>query len=379
MSSLLLRLVFAISIAAAALPANVDGQQANGISDNAAQSNSAQENRRSQRFSDFGREPLRHDFNTSRREVSNARIRMTAGDGLTNIRQMPERPLRNADQSHQIAPPIRLAAYEADLSPNLDQIELNQPPRGSDQEDLSDDRNDLSGIRQALGAYRAQPDLVVPASSDSQVHAEIPAFNVANQQDVSTDQGQLQEPATAESKLQALGFSVSDGSRKLVERIAYNMLFVLTLGIGFIVVAKKWKKFGGVQIKQSESEFEVLNTLNLPGKSSLMLIKVNNDRLLVAIDPTGVKSLVHLTDSFTESLDDYDDVAEQTPVNQLQAARSFADHLEHELPAKSPEIRRQVQPETRTPRRENTAAKNTEAIQKQMEAALKKFGLKGLV
>jgi len=53
----------------------------------------------------------------------------------------------------------------------------------------------------------------------------------------------------------------------------------------------------------SKSEFEVLNTLNLPGKSTLMLIKVNSDRLMVATDSTGVKSVVHLTDSFTENID----------------------------------------------------------------------------
>jgi len=144
------------------------------------------------------------------------------------------------------------------------------------------------------------------------------------QQEASQTPSQLDEPTKKQPKLNSLGLAFSDDSRKLIERIAYNLLFVLTLGVGFIFVAKKWMKVGGAEVKPSKSEFEVLNTLNLPGKSTLMLIKVNSDRLMVATDSTGVKSVVHLTDSFTENIDAYDDVPEPSAVNQLQQTRSFA-------------------------------------------------------
>lgn len=378
MNSLLLRLTLAIPLAVFVFPASADGQQSNRFADNSAQSN-----RRSQRPADVTSERIKQDFNTAPRTGTSAHIRLTGSEGSNNLRHYDQHLRQNARQTVSVAPPVRFATYEADLSPNLNQIELNQPPQATTEED-SPSNSDLSGIRQALSAYRAQPNLVKQVNNYNPLpHAESASMDATDQQsfqqEASQTPSQIDAPTKKRSKLNSLGLTVSDDSRKLIERIAYNLLFVLTLGVGFIFVAKKWMKVGGAEVKPSKSEFEVLNTLNLPGKSTLMLIKVNSNRLMVATDSTGVKSVVHLTDSFTENIDAYDDVPEPSAVNQLQQTRSFADHLERETLPNPVAAPKKKHMESRPTPRENIAAKNTEAIQRQMEAALKKFGLKGLV
>ena len=378
MNSLLLRLTLAIPLAVFVFPASADGQQSNRFADNSAQSN-----RRSRLPADVTSERIKQDFNTAPRTGASAHIRLTGSEGSNNLRHYDQHLRQNAHQTVSVAPPVRFATYEADLSPNLNQIELDQPPQATTEED-SPNNSDLSGIRQALNAYRSQPNLVKQVNNyDSLPHAESAAMDATDQQsfqqEASQTPSQLDEPTKKQPKLNSLGLAFSDDSRKLIERIAYNLLFVLTLGVGFIFVAKKWMKVGGAEVKPSKSEFEVLNTLNLPGKSTLMLIKVNSDRLMVATDSTGVKSVVHLTDSFTENIDAYDDVPEPSAVNQLQQTRSFADHLERETLPNPVAAPKKKHMESRPTPRENIAEKNTEAIQRQMEAALKKFGLKGLV
>ena len=378
MNSLLLRLTLAIPLAVFIFPASADGQQSNRFADNSAQSN-----RRSRLPADVTSERIKQDFNTAPRTGASAHIRLTGSEGSNNLRHYDQHLRQNARQTVPVAPPVRFATCEADLSSNLNQIELNQPPQATAEED-SPNNSDLSGIRQALNAYRSQPNLVKQVNNyDSLPHAESGSMDATDQQSIQQEASQtpfqLDEPTEKQPKLNSLGLAFSDDSRKLIERIAYNLLFVLTLGVGFIFVAKKWMKVGGAEVKPKQSEFEVLNTLNLPGKSTLMLIKVNSDRLMVAIDSTGVKSVVHLTDSFTENIDAYDDVPEQSAVNQLQQTRSFADHLERETLPNPVAAPKKKHMESRPTPRENIAAKNTEAIQKQMEAALKKFGLKGLV
>ena len=378
MNSLLLRLTLAIPLAVFIFPASADGQQSNRFADNSAQSN-----RRSRLPADVTSERIKQDFNTAPRTGASAHIRLTGSEGSNNLRHYDQHLCQNARQTVSVAPPVRFATYDADLSPNLNQIELNQPPQATTEED-SPSNSDLSGIRQALNAYRSQPNLVKQVNNyDSLPHAESGSMDATDQQSLQQEASQtpfqLDEPTEKQPKLNSLGLAFSDDSRKLIERIAYNLLFVLTLGVGFIFVTKKWMKVGGAEVKPKQSEFEVLNTLNLPGKSTLMLIKVNSDRLMVAIDSTGVKSVVHLTDSFTENIDAYDDVPEQSAVNQLQQTRSFADHLERETLPNPVAAPKKKHMESRPTPRENIATKNTEAIQKQMEAALKKFGLKGLV
>lgn len=308
---------------------------------------------------------------------------VTRDNRSNDLPQTSRRRASNAQQSAPAVDPIRLASYEADLSPSLNQIQRTPPPPCSVHTALLEDKSDLSGIRKALDGYRTQPDLIPPVNRDHQSHAVNHELDTTEQlhdsNDISSDQRLFGKRTRGQRKQETLGFSVSSESRQLIERIAYNLLLVLALGVGFIFVAKKWLKPGGEEFKQSISEFEVLNTLKLPNKSNLMLIQVNNDRLLVATDSTGVKSVVHLTDSLDEKPDSYEAYPEQSPVNHLQETRSFVEHLERESSANSFPVPKKKQLEAEAPRRQSTAEKNTEAIQKQMEAALKKFGLKGLV
>ena len=233
MNSLLLRLTLAILLAVFVFPASADGQQSNRFADNSAQSN-----RRSRLPADVTSERIKQDFNTAPRTGASAHIRLTGSEGSNNLRHYDQHLRQNARQTVSVAPPVRFATYEADLSPNLNQIELNQPPQATAEED-SPSNSDLSGIRQALSAYRSQPNLVKQVNNyDSLPHAESASMDATDQQsfqqEASQTPSQLDEPTKKQPKLNSLGLAFSDDSRKLIERIAYNLLFVLTLGLSLI-------------------------------------------------------------------------------------------------------------------------------------------------
>ena len=297
---------------------------------------------------------------------------MLTDNNSNDLCQNSRREDRHAQPSPPLVAPVRFANYEADVSHGLAHVQNVKPSSNSVPNDLPDNRDDLSGIRQALEACRGQPDFAQPASHKPGTQQLSFGSNAVDHG--TTDQSGLNEPAKEQKMPTKFGGTVSDKSRKLIERIAYNTLFVLILGVGFIFVAKKWLKPGGAAVNQVGSDFEVLNTLSLPGKSNLLLVKVDDERLLVAIDPAGIKSVLHLTDSFAEKLGVYEESMEQSPVIQAPKPQLFAEHMERVSKEDKFEKKKS---KTRPPQRTSNAAKNTVAIEKQMEAALKKFGLAG--
>ena len=129
MSSLIPRLVFAISITASAWTANVNGQQTNAFRDNSAQNNGP-----SRMLSGVVPKQPAPDVSTSPRFGSSARIKMMLDNSVTrdnrsnDLPQTSRRRASNAQQSAPAVDPIRLASYEADLSPSLNQIQRTPPP-----------------------------------------------------------------------------------------------------------------------------------------------------------------------------------------------------------------------------------------------------------
>ena len=95
----------------------------------------------------------------------------------------------------------------------------------------------------------------------------------------------------------------------LLGNIAGSTCLVLILGVGFILVAKRVTKGKVAKSKQKsdQPQINVVANLRLTPKSNLHLVEVGKQRVLVASDAAGIKSVVSLTNSFASELDSLDD------------------------------------------------------------------------
>jgi flagellar biogenesis protein FliO len=105
----------------------------------------------------------------------------------------------------------------------------------------------------------------------------------------------------------------SRGFQELLQRIATSTCLVIILGIGFILVAKRFMTNapGKPSKGPSKESIQIVNSIRLNPKSNLHLVEVASQRVLVACDLNGIKSVVSLTPSFAETFDEYH---EESPV-----------------------------------------------------------------
>lgn len=168
-----------------------------------------------------------------------------------------------------------------------------------------------------------------------------------------------------------------DGSKlqDVAEKVVYNTLIVLSIGIGFVFVAKLFlKQKGGVATKSNNHGFKVLSSMKLAPKSNLMLVEVGEDRLVIATDPGGIKSVVRLAESFASTLGDFEDAMPVTTQSRT-AVEPDEPSATYSLSSIGKAIAKansgQAAPEKR--------GDDEEAIRKKMELALAEHGLKELV
>ena len=150
--------------------------------------------------------------------------------------------------------------------------------------------------------------------------------------------------------------AASEDFQQMLQKIATSTCLVLFLGIGFIFVAKRWVAgTGGVKrVPASQSNAANKNTsrsqqrriqlvanLRLSGKSNLHLVEVGEQRVLIASDLNGIKSVVALNNTFSASLDSYDEdptpeAMDSNPAGTYTpAARSFSQPTNNDPAANS--------------------------------------------
>jgi hypothetical protein len=124
----------------------------------------------------------------------------------------------------------------------------------------------------------------------------------------------------------------SDDFQQLLQRIATSTCVVLFLGVGFIVVAKRWvggrhsRAAAGSRSKTKSSDsprIRVVDTLKLNAKSHLQLVEVGDQRILVASDVDGIKSVTPLQNSFTSALASYDNQNESDSEFESSSAGTY--------------------------------------------------------
>ena len=193
------------------------------------------------------------------------------------------------------------------------------------------------------------------------------------------------QPTTTEAGSNVTESPVSQESlQDLVKQLGFSTLFVLFFGVGFIVIAKLWTSFNSkaTQPTTPSNQFEVVTELKLAGKSCLTLVEVDSQRLVIAADPTGIKSVVPLSESFANRLAAFEPDGEpQQP---------FADRLSASTTdsASDDPTDTGVEPKDMTyslgtigkPRQSQSAeSKTRQQVQSEMEAALTESGLKELI
>ena len=162
----------------------------------------------------------------------------------------------------------------------------------------------------------------------------------------------------------------------VVKDLAYNTMIVLAFGVGFIFVAKVWfTKKPSPQSPETNVNFDVLSTLKIAPKCNLMLIQIGQDRLVVATDTLGVKSVVRLTESFGSQLDSFDTEMDQAEID-IPAPKI---HRTDGPAAPTYSLASIGKPKSTHRKLPTKQAKSEKEIQKDMEAALKKFGLTDLM
>ncbi len=156
----------------------------------------------------------------------------------------------------------------------------------------------------------------------------------------------LDPPANTGSKStdhqSALGTQSSPGLQALLQKIAVSTCIVMVLGVAFILVAKRWVSTNTAKpaAKQPAQTITITSTLRLTPKSNLHLVEVGSQRVLVACDLTGIKSVVSLNHTFSETLDAFEGSAGamKEPLAAQSSPSKSAEEIEAEMQQKLSQI-----------------------------------------
>ncbi|MEL7497684.1 MAG: flagellar biosynthetic protein FliO [Planctomycetota bacterium] len=174
------------------------------------------------------------------------------------------------------------------------------------------------------------------------------------------------------------GTQTEAGLADLIQRIGYYTLIVISIAMGFIFLAKLWQNKKQSNSTDETAGFKILSQLPLAGKATLTLISVEDERLVVATDLTGCKSVVRLGSS----------VEEEKGSSAAPRDAQFQDVLrefETESPPRNANpsgtyslgtIGQRVGDTDEKAERQTSKEPTTASLQKQMEAAMVQFGLK---
>jgi flagellar biogenesis protein FliO len=96
-------------------------------------------------------------------------------------------------------------------------------------------------------------------------------------------------------------WSPAPDSGKILLRLGIGTAVVLGLCVATLYVGKRWLR-PGARVRAAGSQFQVLETLPLGNRCSILLVQAANRQLLVGVDSTGLKSLLSLPEPFKETM-----------------------------------------------------------------------------
>lgn len=172
----------------------------------------------------------------------------------------------------------------------------------------SDRQPALASEREPAVTLRPQPMTVRRASYEDvsaeplrqQPLAARQEFNERNSRDHVQSFIDREKEAGVESKSAA---NASDA----IKKIAVNLCFVLAIAVAGLLLYRVMQKgkLGGVDGKtRGQGKLKIHQVLEVSRGVNLFLVDGMNSRVLVAVDPTGIKSVNVLPGRFEEALDD---------------------------------------------------------------------------
>ena len=260
----------------------------------------------------------------------------------------------NQDQTNSVNTIEQAAHFEAAsaIANQPEAVSIETPGQFATSDRLKTN-NELEPTRTEMAAdFSRLPKPVIDVDS------QLPAEPIVNQNQVT-----VASLLTSSSSGLSFG-SVSTGGKKLaggktdselatenqfqqlLQNIATSTCLVIILGVGFILVAKRFvaaKPTGGKQSMATAPRISVVANLKLTPKSRLHLIEVGDQRVLVASDVTGIKSVVSLNQSFSTALNSLDEMESAASVpsqtyGQTQPSKQSAAEIEAEMQRKLSEI-----------------------------------------
>jgi flagellar biogenesis protein FliO len=170
--------------------------------------------------------------------------------------------------------------------------------------------------------------------------------------------------------------------QSLLKKLATSTFLVMLVGVGFILVAKRWVKVSKPVSKGNELAIEIKSTLKLSPKSNLHLIQAGEQRLIVALDQNGINTVVPLNDSFSNTLDsitemanDLDSYSEPMTDEESGVTVSFSDSLLALARKQTANNERSVSESSER----KVGSDLDDDVRRKMEAALSDHGLKDLI
>ena len=208
------------------------------------------------------------------------------------------------------------------------------------------------------------------------------AQSFANEPSIET--GQTSSARAETSDLPA----TSPEFRKVIERIALSTCLVLCGGVGFILVAKQFMKFKEPVRAVATESIQIRSTLQLSPKSHLHLVETGTHKLVVASDQNGIRSVVPLADSFSQTLESFEQdeataaaFSMATPTVEITTPEISPGKLPPEMYSLATVGQRAArttnEPVNKPP--QHAAVKSETDIRRTMEDALRDRGLKDLL
>jgi len=94
----------------------------------------------------------------------------------------------------------------------------------------------------------------------------------------------------------------------MLTRLALGTGFVLALCVGALVLGRRWlRKLPAAS--STGREMRVVETLSLAPRCRVHLVRVGRRRVLVGVDPTGLRAITPLPDLFEQALEEAEGAA----------------------------------------------------------------------
>jgi hypothetical protein len=223
-------------------------------------------------------------FDSSEKPVEDHHVATTSFNG--------ESESVEAQQLADETDPLSDAATRSQGNERTNDSQIPQPTELS--ETQSDNR--LSARKITLGEFLGSPD------------------TIQEERKTNSSSPKLEVNGSEQSAIDELTFSSrSNDFVETIQRIATGTCLVLVLGVGFILVAKRFSigkptmaKSNAGKSRAAELPLNVrlVGNFKLSAKSNLQIIEVGDQKFLIANDATGIKSVVPIGAPFVSTLDD---------------------------------------------------------------------------